>query len=72
MMRLLASSILPQCSSVTPQHLSAAVLPTARRLFKTSTVAMGHGSHSSDNNPHIIEKEKQRNLTGEGVQQTLS
>jgi hypothetical protein len=27
---------------------------------------MGHGSHSSDNNPEILEKEKQRNLTGDG------
>lgn len=26
---------------------------------------MGHGSHSSDNNPQILEKEKQRNLTGQ-------
>jgi hypothetical protein len=25
---------------------------------------MGHGSHSSDNDPHILEQEKQRNLQG--------
>lgn len=37
----------------------------ARRLISNSTVVMGHGSHSSDNNPDIIEQEKQRNLQGE-------
>eukprot|EP00878_Enallax_costatus_P001077 GHUV01001214.1.p1 GENE.GHUV01001214.1~~GHUV01001214.1.p1 ORF type:complete len:113 (+),score=36.18 GHUV01001214.1:187-525(+) len=25
---------------------------------------MGHGSHTSDNDPHILEQEKQRNLEG--------
>jgi hypothetical protein len=26
---------------------------------------MGHGSHVSDNNPDVLEREKQRNLQGE-------
>lgn len=25
---------------------------------------MGHGSHASDNNPDVLEREKQRNLQG--------
>lgn len=37
----------------------------ARRLISNSTVVMGHGSHVSDNDPQILEQEKQRNLQGE-------
>lgn len=37
----------------------------ARRLISNSTVVMGHGSHASDNDPHVLEQEKQRNLQGE-------
>lgn len=68
MMRLLASSLL---SSANHQFASASVpaaivvVPSIRRcLLSTSTVAMGHGSHSSDNRPDILEQEKQKNLKG--------
>lgn len=64
MMRLLTSSL--QHTQVNSQHLGAAVVPLARRFLHPSTVTMGHGSHSSDNKPDIIEQEKQRNLTGKG------
>jgi hypothetical protein len=37
---------------------------TARPLSNSSVVAMGHGSHTSDNDPRTLEAEKQRNLTG--------
>lgn len=58
--RLLAASLSPNSSTVLLPHVPRG------RLLQTSTVAMGHGSHSSDNNPHVLEKEKQRNLTGLG------
>jgi len=63
-MRLLTSSL--QHTQVNSQHLGGAVVPLARRFLHPSTVTMGHGSHSSDNKPDIIEQEKQRNLTGGG------
>lgn len=31
----------------------------------SGVVCMGHGSHASDNNPEIIQREKERNLTGQ-------
>ncbi len=67
MMRCLAASLLPRklAGHFCPPELSV-VLPTARRLLHTSpVVAMGHGSHASDNNPEVLEREKQRSLTGE-------
>lgn len=54
-----------QHTQVNSQHLGGAVVPLARRFLHPSTVTMGHGSHSSDNKPDIIEQEKQRNLTGQ-------
>jgi hypothetical protein len=30
-----------------------------------SGIAYGHGSHSSDNDPNVLMREKERNLTGE-------
>lgn len=56
--RLLAASLSPNSSSVLLPHVPRG------RMLQTSTVVMGHGSHSSDNDPHVLEKEKQRNLTG--------
>eukprot|EP00879_Flechtneria_rotunda_P007295 GHRR01007653.1.p2 GENE.GHRR01007653.1~~GHRR01007653.1.p2 ORF type:complete len:151 (-),score=32.37 GHRR01007653.1:2873-3325(-) len=50
-------------AAVPSQQLFAAV--AARRISTRGVVAMGHGSHHSDNNPEILEQEKQRNLTGQ-------
>ncbi|GBF89792.1 hypothetical protein Rsub_02962 [Raphidocelis subcapitata] len=36
----------------------------ARALPRPGQRAMGHGSHTSDNNPEVLAKEKQRNLEG--------
>lgn len=64
-MRLPASSLLSNNQQFASSVPAAVVVPSIRRcLFSTSTVAMGHGSHSSDNRPHVLEQEKQKNLRG--------
>lgn len=66
-MLLASSKAGAAAASLAPAHpLMGApyISHAARRLISNSTVAMGHGSHSSDNDPHILEQEKQRNLQG--------
>lgn len=41
------------------------VASTGVRGFVNSPVCYGMGSHASDNDPEVLEKEKQRNLKGE-------
>ncbi|KAI8470385.1 MAG: hypothetical protein J3K34DRAFT_420743 [Monoraphidium minutum] len=38
--------------------------PSAAALARRLVRAMGHGSHTSDNDPAVLAKEKQRNLKG--------
>lgn len=55
-------------AAASQQHFGLpATAAAVRRLFHRSTgvVAMGHGSHVSDNDPKVLEREKQRNLQGE-------
>eukprot|EP00882_Tetradesmus_deserticola_P000405 GHRQ01000446.1.p1 GENE.GHRQ01000446.1~~GHRQ01000446.1.p1 ORF type:complete len:154 (+),score=45.62 GHRQ01000446.1:207-668(+) len=54
-----AAGLAPQPNSVLFAAASA-----AKRLIHRSTAVMGHGSHTSDNNPDVLEREKQRNLQG--------
>ncbi|WIA38376.1 hypothetical protein OEZ86_001706 [Tetradesmus obliquus] len=53
-------------AGLAPQPHSAlfAAASAAKRLIHSSTAVMGHGSHASDNNPDVLEREKQRNLQG--------
>jgi hypothetical protein len=40
-------------------------LTSAFRRIHTASVCRGHGSHVSDNDPEMLEAEKQKNLKGE-------
>lgn len=72
MLRCLAAGLLYPGHLASGRELSV-VLPTARRFLHSSpVVAMGHGSHSSDNNPEVLEREKQRSLTGECTPDTVN
>ena len=41
------------------------VLQGVSRLHTSSRMQMGFGSHSSDNDPDVLHKEKEKNLAGE-------
>lgn len=73
MLHAMAASLARACSSggsgrsalllpPSPTSSAAAIaLPLPRRLVR----AFGFGSHTSDNDPDVLEREKRRNLSGE-------